>query len=364
MHMAKKHKKSHALGSIRHYMPQKGWKRVVAMTVIGLCSIVCLWFVSDWLSFVLTPTRDTYTFATSFSTKQARMLGNDWQANYTALLDDLKIRQFRLMSYWDEGEKTRGTYHFDELDWQMNEAAKRGAKVSLAIGLRQPRWPECHEPDWAKSLPKTEWKQALFDYTTAVVKRYQHHPALESFQLENEALAWWFGDCREQPDAKRINEEFKLVKSTTDKPIWMSLSDQYGLSINEPIPDAYGYSLYLYVYNNVIPGTYVNPSPPIWFHRLRADIISAMHHKPFFLHELQLEPWGPKEIKQLSEAEQNITMSPKQIHYNLEYARKIGFDQVYTWGSEWWYWRKTHGSTQVWETIRSEINDSRQTNYY
>lgn len=287
------------------------------------------------------------------------MLGNDWQANYTALLDDLEIRQFRLMSYWEDGEPTKGNYNFADLDWQMDEAAKRGAKVSLAIGLRQPRWPECHEPLWATQLGKSAWKQALYDYMQTVVKRYQHHPALESFQLENEALAWWFGDCREQPDAARINEEFTLVKSWTDKPVWMSLSDQYGLSINKPIPDAYGYSLYLYVYNKVIPGTYANPSPPIWFHRLRANILGSMHHKPFFLHELQLEPWGPREIKQLSEAEQNITMSPEQIRYNLQYARKIGFDQVYTWGSEWWYWRKTNGSEIVWETIRQEVHDSR-----
>lgn len=344
----------------RHYMPPRGWKRNLMVACVALCAGLLLWIASDWLSFRLTPARETYTFATSFSTKQARMLGNDWQANYTALLDDLKIRQFRLMSYWDEGEGSRGQYNFADLDWQMNEAAKRGAKVSLAIGLRQPRWPECHEPTWAKTLGKDEWKQSLYSYIETVVKRYQNHPALESFQLENEALAWWFGDCREQPDANRIKEEFRLVKSITMKPVWMSLSDQYGLSVNDPIPDAYGYSLYLYVYNKVIPGTYANPSPPVWFHRLRASVIDAMHHKPFFLHELQLEPWGPEEIKKLSEEQQNITMSPEQIHYNLQFARKIGFDQVYTWGSEWWYWRKTHGSTTAWEAIRDEINDSRQ----
>lgn len=339
----------------RHFtMPR--WIQVLTAALAG---IVLVWFLGDWLSFHLTPAREKYTFATSFSIQQAEMLGNDWRANYTALLDDLKIRQFRLMSYWENGEPTKGNYSFDNLDWQMNEAAKRGAKVSLAIGLRQPRWPECHEPLWATLLDKNEWKQSLYNYIEAVVKRYQNHAALESFQLENEALAWWFGDCREQPDVSRIAEEFAMVKSLTTKPIWMSLSDQYGLSVNQPIPDAYGYSLYLYVYNKAIPGTYANPSPPVWFHRLRANMIGAMHHKPFFLHELQLEPWGPREIKQLSEEEQNITMSPDQIRYNLQYARKIGFDQVYTWGSEWWYWRKVHGSTVVWETIRTEIEQSR-----
>lgn len=330
---------------------------IVAATILGLIS---LWYFIAWVSFIATPTRDTYTFATSFSIKQSTQLNLDWKENYTALLDDLEIRQFRLMSYWDDGEPVQGAYRFSDLDWQMDEAAKRGAKVSLAIGLRQPRWPECHEPTWATTLSKDQWKQALYDYMEATVKRYQSHPALESFQLENEALAWWFGDCREEPDAARINEEFDLVKSWTHKPVWMSLSDQYGLSVNKPYPDAYGYSLYLYVYNSLVPGTYVNPSPPVWFHRARATAIDAMHQKPFYLHELQLEPWGPREIKQLSEREQDITMDKDQIHYNLEYARKIGFDQVYTWGSEWWYWRKVNGAPGVWEAIRSEIKDSKE----
>lgn len=335
------------------------WLRRTASGIVTVIILWIIWAFIGWLSYMITPARDTYTFATSFSVKQSTQLGVDWKDNYTALLDDLEIRQFRLMSYWDDGEPTRGELNFEDLDWQMDEAAKRGAKVSLAIGLRQPRWPECHEPSWATTLSKNEWKQALYAYIETVVKRYDGHPALESFQLENEALAWWFGDCRENPDAERIKEEFDLVKTWTEKPVWMSLSDQYGLSVNPPIPDAYGYSLYLYVYNSVLPGTYVNPSPPVWFHRVRAAAIDVMHDKPFYLHELQLEPWGPKEIRQLSEEEQNITMSPEQISYNLQYARKIGFDQVYTWGSEWWYWRKVNGAPQVWEAIRSEIKDSR-----
>lgn len=333
------------------------WRGVISVAV--MLGLYVLWWFVSWLSFVATPARDTYTFATSFSVKQADQLGVDWKDNYTALLDDLEIRQFRLMSYWDDGEPVKDQINLDNLDWQMDEAAKRGAKVSLSIGLRQPRWPECHEPKWATTISKEQWEKELFEYISVVVKRYDNHPALESFQLENEALAWWFGDCRENPDPDRIDREFKMVKSLTDTPVWMSLSDQYGLSVNPPIPDAYGYSLYLYVYNRVLPGTYTNPSPPIWFHNLRAVIIGKMHNKPFYLHELQLEPWGPREIKQLSEQEQDITMSPKQIKHNLQYARKIGFDQVYTWGSEWWYWRKVNGAPGVWETVRTEINDSR-----
>ena len=97
-------------------------------------------------------------YGVSFSVKYANELGVDWKANFTALLDDMQLRNFRLMSYWDDMEPEPGVFKFDDLDWQMNEAAKRGAKVSLSIGMRQPRWPECHKPDWYKSLGSREAK--------------------------------------------------------------------------------------------------------------------------------------------------------------------------------------------------------------
>lgn len=322
-------------------------------------ALVIAWPLASWLSWSLTPAREKYTFATSFSVSQAELFKTDWKANYLALLDDMQIRQFRLMSYWNRYEPVRGEIDLSELDWQMDEAARRGAKVSLVVGLRQPRWPECHEPKWSTALPVNEWKQALYAYMEVVVKRYRNHPALESLQLENESQAWYFGDCRQQPDPVRVREEFDLVRRWTDKPVWMSLSDQYGMPWGYPGADAYGYSLYTKVYNNLIPGTYVNPSPPLWFHTGRGAIISAIYGKPLFLHELQLEPWGPKNIVDLTRQEQDMTMSPDKIRYNLEFGRKLGVDQIYTWGSEWWYWRKINGDTRPWDTVKQAVAASK-----
>jgi hypothetical protein len=65
-----------------------------------------------------------------------------------AIFSDLKIRHIRLVSYWKDIETSPGEYDFSKLDWQFDMANKYGAKVSLAMGMRQPRWPECHEPSW------------------------------------------------------------------------------------------------------------------------------------------------------------------------------------------------------------------------
>jgi len=336
------------------FIPYKVWWGLGILAGAAL-----LWQLAMILSFNLTPARTNYTFGTSFSKRQAETLGLDWKANFTALLDDAQVRSFRLMSYWNGIEYNRGAFDFASLDWQMDEAAKRGAKVSLAIGLRQPRWPECHAPEWTESLETSAFRQALYAFLEKVVKRYEHHPALENFQLENEAFAWWFGQCRFSPDHQQLAEEYNLVDSWTDKPIWMSLSDQYGIPVYPPIADGLGYSLYTKVYNNIMPGTYASPSPPVWYHRLRADILRLLYHREMFLHELQLEPWGPRDIQYLSREEQDVTMDAGRIHYNLLLARKIGFDHVYTWGSEWWYWRKVQGDNTIWNAVKSEIQDSK-----
>lgn len=330
------------------------WFRIACVPLV----LTILWFAADWGGNALFPVRQDYNFGTSFSIKRSTGFGLDWKVNFTALLDDLKIRQFRLMSYWDLGEPTPGHYDFRDLDWQVSEAAKRGASVSLSIGLRQPRWPECYQPTWADAISQTERNTTLERYITAVIKHYEHNSTIQSWQLENEALNSSFGTCG-PVDRTFLRHEASLVKGLTTKPLIMSLSDQYGYPLNAPIPDVFGFSIYRIVYDG--RGFYINFSTPLWYHRLRAAILTAIWHKPVIVHELQLEPWGPADIPKLSVDEQNKSMSIDQIHSNIRFARQLGTDDVYTWGSEWWYWRKEKlHDPSVWNAVREEINDSRK----
>lgn len=285
----------------------------------------------------------------------------DWRANFIALLDDLQIRSFRLMSYWDEHEPERGVYNFDDLDWQLNEAVKRGARVSLSIGMRQPRWPECHKPSWYATLTREEQDQALMEYLKATVDHVKDHPALESYQLENEAVNTWFGECTDKDiNKERLDREFNYVKQLDpNHPVWMSLSDQHGLPVNNPVPDKYGYSVYRTVYNNKTGPFefYITYPTPVWYHKIRAWWIRTFQHRDIFIHELQLEPWGPAATKDLDIEEQNDSMDADQLHRNVVFARKIGVQDIYTWGGEWWYWRKVKfNDSSIWERVRSELN--------
>jgi hypothetical protein len=339
------------------YRPQKWWQWT--LTILGIL-LFLMYSAPLWNPVIFPPVKHP-NLGVSFSEKQSQNLGLNWQENFTALLDDLHIKSFRLMSYWDIHEPTRGQYDFSSLDWQVDQATKRGATVTLAIGLRQPRWPECHQPEWANTLNGGAWKQAMYGYIETTVKRYEHNPTVISWQLENEGVNQWFGKCG-PPDRTRLKEEYALVDKLSNKQIWMSLSDQHGLPILTPVPDKYGYSVYRTVYSELTKPYvgYITYPTPIWYHRLRALIIKAYTGRDIFIHELQLEPWGPVDTKDLSVAEQDKSMSPQQIGKSVLFAREIGAKDIYTWGGEWWYWRLKHGDPTIWNTVKQTFNDAEQ----
>jgi len=334
----------------------RSWRIVKSKPFIIVAAVLVVLILIN--SFAWQPIKNPQ-YGVSFSVKYAEELGSDWKANFIALLDDMHVKRFRLMSYWDRIEKSPGKYDFSELDWQMDQAAKRDVKISLAIGLRQPRWPECHRPDWAKKLAKPEQNQELSKFIEATVKHVKNHPALASYQLENEALNGWFGECTSVDiERDRLAQEFSMVKDLDPShPIYMSLSDQHGFPAGSLVPDKYGFSVYRVVYSTQLPiHFYMTYPTPTTYHRLRAWLINRIKHRQVFIHELQLEPWGAKATKDLSIEEQNKSMNTEQMKFNLDFAKRIGQPEIYVWGSEWWYWRMNHfNDSGPWDTFKQEL---------
>ena len=153
-----------------------------------------------------------------------------------------------------------------------------------------------------------------------------------------------------------------MVDVMTQKPIWMSLSDQHGLPVFGPWPDKFGYSVYRTVWNDKTKPLegYITYPTPIWYHRGRAVAIKAMTGRDIFIHELQLEPWGPRDTKDLSIDEQNKSMDVAQIKDSVHFARMIGAPEIYTWGSEWWYWRKVNGDPTIWNAVKAELSSQNE----
>ena len=288
-------------------------------------------------------------FGVSFSLKQCRNFKIDGKKTLQWLIQDAGFRRFRLMSYWNEHEQQPGHYDFRELDWQIDMITKAGAEISLCLGARQPRWPENHWPDWAWQADKSERGQALLTYIEQVVCRYASNKNITSYQLENEALLTNFGE-RPEVDRERLQAEYELVKKLNPNPIIiMTTSTSWGIPVRRPIPDLIGFSFYHTLYRN---GGYHQSLMLPWVHHLRKDLIWLLHRRPVFIHELQLEPWGPANIWDMSAAEQAKSMSLEQIAKNVQLARAITAGPIDLWGGEWWYWRLLQGDNSIWQAVQ------------
>jgi hypothetical protein len=291
------------------------------------------------------------TLGFSFSLKCTQEWGLDWRECLIDALDILGARRFRLMSYWTMIEAERGNYDFADLDEQIQMISDRGGEVTICLGLKQPRWPEVHQPEWAESLPREQWLAALYAYISAVVSRYEANPTITSWQLENEALIK-FGLPTDR-SRMRLRRELALVKKLTKKPVIMTLSDSWGLPWRHPLPDIYAMSLYRTIYHN---GRYNHdPRPPL-FYKIRATVIRLLTGRKVFIHELQCEPWGPTGTEQLSITEQNKSMTSEIIAENIAFAQKTGMDPIDLWGLEWWYSRKNADDPTLMDTVREMLD--------
>ena len=298
----------------------------------------------------------------TFIANYADYLGVDPHQTLLALRDDLHFKRFRLVSYWEDIEKTPGVYDFSELDWEMNQISAVNGSVSLAIGLRQPRWPECHMPSWTTNEPYSVWYPQLNKFMTAVIKRYKNNPSLVSYQLENEYYLSAFAKCPNSTRA-RINEEFEMVKALDNKtPVIISLSNNYfGIPITSPRPNQYGVSVYKLVWDRTITHNYFEYPFPDWYYSWRAAMTEIVTGKSSMLHELQAEPWPPKGILNSSQEELKKSMNPTLLQSRINYGEKTGFRDIDLWGGEYWYYEKTKFSDSgLWNVVKEAVRDSRQ----
>jgi hypothetical protein len=304
---------------------------------------------------------------TTFISDYAQSFGLEPETTLKAIFEELGIRHVRLVSYWKEVEATPGQYDFSELDWQFDMAEKYGADVTLAIGLRQPRWPECHEPKWADiSAPEENWKPQLYDYMTAVVNRYKDRPSLISYQLENEFFMKVFGECKNF-SRDRLVEEFEMVKRLDpNHTVIISRSNNwYGLPLREPTPDRFGISVYKRVWDSAFTHRYYEYPLPAEFYGMLAGWGEIFTGKDMVIHELQAEAWAPQKytLPELSVEEQYKSMNPQRMKDRISYGIDTGLREMNLWGAEWWYWLKSEKNEPgIWNVVKEEVQKANQSN--
>lgn len=318
------------------------WGKLLIILVCTLLGSSALLFgVSRWYA---VSTRDQpLQLGVTFIADYASFLGVNPRETYDALLDDLDVKHLRLVSYWNKHEVAPGVYDFTELDWQFERAEAADAKVSLALGLRQPRWPECHMPGWHDPDTPDMWQPQLQTYLATVVQRYKDSPALESYQLENEYNLEAFGQCP-PPSQERLLSEYNLVKQLDSvHPIVLSRSDNLpALLLSQPQPDIVGMSVYRRVWNTTIYQGYFDYPLPSWYYGGIAGLQKIFTDKDSMLHEMQMEPWPPngQSIVETSRAEQDKSMNAGEFQGRVDFAVNTGMRTIDLWGAEWWYYRK------------------------
>jgi hypothetical protein len=299
---------------------------------------------------------DKINWGVNFSQKQALFLELDPREAYSALIQDLKVKNIKISVHWDLTETEKDQYDFSDLDWQMNEAQKNNVKIVLAIGMKTPRWPECHIPQWAMNLDKKEQQVQILKYLTAVTSRYKDSSALSAWQVENEPFLS-FGACP-WSDEKFLKQEVALVKQLDQNKHPIIITDSGEMSTwtraSNVGGDVVGFTTYRMVWQDTF-NFYVSYDPwytPMFYYR-RAQAIKTFYNKKAIGVELQAEPWCKASVMNATIEEQQKTMSLDQFKKNIQFAKDTGIDTYYFWGAEWWVWMKEkQNHPEYWEEAK------------
>lgn len=311
-----------------------------------------------WLLASIPRQSDAITYGVTFSKFRTDELGLDWKETYDALVDDLGVRHFRFVAHWDITEPEEGVFDFTALDYQMKRAEETGSMATIAIGRRLPSWPECHMPEWAERLPSDERDQKLLEYMQTVIERYKDSPALKWWQIENEPyiIGFAYENCG-SIDSHFLEKEIDFVRSADpDHPVLLTASGELGFWNNTwSRADAFGTTLYRYVYNADLKSFITYPTTPSFFRAKRTFTELTVRNPdiPAVISELAAEPWPVKAIVDTSLEEQFTRMNLTRFDKIIEFASKTSFVEQYLWGAEWWYYLKVvHGDDSFWERAR------------
>jgi len=290
-------------------------------------------------------------FGVTFSKKYSHELGLDWRKVYLAILDDLQVKQIRVPIYWDDIEKEKDIFTYQDYDFLIAEGSKRNVKFVISVGWRLPRWPECHAPDWTYKQNIEETQERVLVMIEKTVNRYKDNSAIVYWQLENEPFLDFFGICPPS-DEDFFKRELELLKSLDKRPVIVSGPGELNMWRKEAkYGDFFGTTVYRVVWNRWLGYTRY-PIPP-WFYRLKAWLVDIPKDKRIII-ELQAEPWVPQgKIIHLSNQEANYSFSIDQFKDNLQYALDTKFKKAYLWGVEWWYWQYEHGDKSFWELAKT-----------
>jgi hypothetical protein len=299
----------------------------------------------------------------TFSATNARWLGLDAEEALTQVIE-LGLDPLRLCGYWDQPP--------DDLDWQLEQAARAGRKVALTVGMKAPRWPEFHLPpgqpldlhrggEVRADLPIAP---AAVVQVKAMVERFRDRSAIRWWQVENEPCnksgpeRWWISP-------ELVAREVAAVRTLDARPVMLTAFGHFSRIVDEASGhricnlDALGGRgsgvepelvdllqpgdvLGLDVYHSIgSRGDHVQhaASPITYLERWRAE--ARVRGVECWVTELQAEPWEAAGADQWEPR----SVAPADVQDRLAEVRAAGAETVLLWGVEYWLAQARRGNS-------------------
>jgi len=321
-------------------------KRFV-LRIFGVLFFVYIFIVS--FLFVGKPpqTPDTQ-FGLTYSVTYARYLGLDVHELLQKIVTELRPTVVRLPLYWNEIEKSEGSYDFSEYRLFMDQLEETNTPVILTIGYKVPRYPECYAPSWTHTLSSHDFEERVRAYVGAAVTEFSSYENIEMWQVENEPF-FYFGEACRSRSFEDIAKEVALVKRMDQRPVILTDSGELSSWYNAiALSDVFGTTVYRQVYNSVL-GYITMPIRPIFYYRKSLIMRSLVNDVPLIDAELQMEPWIPDGVRNTSLELLQEKFTPDTFERNISYAKDTGITLHILWGVEYWYYLAQHGDDTLWE---------------
>lgn len=318
---------------------------------------------------------------TTFSKIQCEYLDLDWRETFLEILK-LDLGIIRLGAYWSEIEVQEGIFDFKDLDWQVNQAKKKGIPIILTVGMKAPRWPEYFIPDWIYKRINHSYsadisKDVLLQkytlrFISEVIDHYQNETSIKFIQVENEALNR-FGGKNWQLHFGFLKEEVSLVRDIDKlkRPIILTTATQpnkfirflvniftKGNPINDnlKICDILGINVYPIVgWKSFGINHYAKNKKEHREERYSYLFkLAKKKNKEIWITELQSEPWEPGILAHKKKGNPPSS-SPAMTTQYFNELKDQGFDVFLFWGAEYWYYQKIKNANPAWWNMANEI---------
>lgn len=300
------------------------------------------------------------TLGTTFSQLQCKYL----QLDHTKALSEivkLPFHTIRVCAYWNEIENKKNEYDYRTIDRVIEEVVNANKKIILAVGMKAPRWPEFHLPQWAKDEAQSEkvYEQCS-KFTRNILQRYRDIPNITHLQIENEPLNKMPITenkavdkdflCNQVNEARSLKRPDQKILATTAINIFpYSLGFKYNSAFEfcVSIADAIGVNVYTKIGT---PVGYIQPFPFFWWKLAQWQQEAQQSHTETWITEAQSEPWEHGSAVHTSKAV-FPSASPERTEKLVDKLSQLGYKNILLWGCEYWYWQKQNGRSEWWNAM-------------